>query len=220
MDALRVIIHTNDNYSPESEYAHKYGGSPTFMDELPLCDVCKVPLTLIFQFDLADPKLSFLQLEKLKYLPILSCISCDLSYVGQLMYRFDNTSIQVLSSDAVQSFGDFSEDCPERKITLEPIPSDQLLEDYSSYEEWQKHMSKIDIPKHQLGGNPYWVQNDVHLSCPECGAEMRFLGQVDSHVWFTDEPLMAFGHEFGDMGILYIHYCDNCNILSTGADCY
>ncbi|KPK82097.1 MAG: hypothetical protein AMS25_03775 [Gemmatimonas sp. SM23_52] len=81
-------------------------------------------------------------------------------------------------------------------------------------------MDVLERPKHQAGGAPFWVRYEEEVACPECGSRMRLLGQVDSEVWPASEPRMNAGHMFGDMGLLYIHYCDECNILATGGQCY
>ena len=51
----------------------------------------------------------------------------------------------------------------------------------------------------KLGGFPDWIQGSETPTC--CGWEMQFYGQLDS-----------IGGEFclGDVGMIYVFYCENC----------
>lgn len=219
-EGLRIRILRDSPYVPPADYQHKYGGQPTFAETLPQCDVCQRPLKLLFQFDLSDPRLGFLKLSKLDFLPVPSCVDCDLAYAGQLFYRVEGGEISILGSDATEGFENWHTACPERNVSLEVIPEDEQPSSYPSREAWEESMHASERPKHQLGGTPFWVQYEEEVACPECGSRMRLLGQVDSEVWPASESGMNAGHMFGDMGLLYAHYCDGCNILATGGQCY
>lgn len=217
---LRITILRDKAFSLAEGYKHKYGGGPTFMGPLPDCKVCQQPLKLLFQFDLSDPQLRFLDLPKLSFLPVLSCVDCDLAVVGELFYKAHAGEIEVLHSDAVMRSEEWTTACPERNILMSPVPQEQCPSHYESIEAWRDFMEYCKVPKHQLGGTPYWVQDERQVPCPECSRPMRFLGQVDSETWAVPGWETFAGHMFGDMGILYIHYCDECNILGTGGQCY
>jgi hypothetical protein len=52
--------------------------------------------------------------------------------------------------------------------------------------------------RHQLGGEPMWVQGDETPVCPDCGNRMTFYGQLDS---INDEFNLA------DCGLIYVFVC-------------
>lgn len=54
--------------------------------------------------------------------------------------------------------------------------------------------------RHQLGGEPHWLQGDATPTCPECGERMTFYGQLDS---INDDIALA------DVGIVYVFVCFN-----------
>jgi hypothetical protein len=54
--------------------------------------------------------------------------------------------------------------------------------------------------RHQLGGEPTWVQADETPTCRECGERMSFYGQLDS---INDEMVLA------DAGLVYVFVCFN-----------
>ena len=56
--------------------------------------------------------------------------------------------------------------------------------------------------RHQIGGEPYWLQKDETPSCPKCGRAMTFVAQIDS----LNDSVM-----FKDMGMLYVFYCFLCH---------
>ena len=74
----------------------------------------------------------------------------------------------------------------------------------------------------KLGGVPDWEQGAEWPSCPECNEQMVFVGQLDS----LEDDSDANPHRrdavhgdqhfmFGDVGMLYIFICWNCNETKT-----
>jgi uncharacterized protein YwqG len=59
----------------------------------------------------------------------------------------------------------------------------------------------ISIAKNgdKLGGWPYWIQGAEYPDCPECGARMEVVFQLDSN---NNLPFM-----FGDVGCGHITQC-------------
>jgi hypothetical protein len=55
--------------------------------------------------------------------------------------------------------------------------------------------------RHQIGGEPCWIEEEETPTCPRCGKEMTFLAQIDSI-----SPEVSFG----DVGIVYVFYCFDC----------
>jgi hypothetical protein len=54
--------------------------------------------------------------------------------------------------------------------------------------------------RHQLGGEPTWLEGDATPTCRECGERMTFYGQLDS---ISDDLVLA------DAGLVYVFVCFN-----------
>ena len=55
--------------------------------------------------------------------------------------------------------------------------------------------------RHQLGGHPDETQKVEYPSCPGCGEDMTFYGQLDS---INDDFVL------GDAGIVQVYVCFDC----------
>jgi uncharacterized protein YwqG len=55
--------------------------------------------------------------------------------------------------------------------------------------------------RHQLGGEPTFIQEEEHSICPDCGEQMTFYAQIDS---INDDVCLA------DCGIVYVFVCFDC----------
>ena len=69
----------------------------------------------------------------------------------------------------------------------------------------------------KLGGQPDWEQYDETPSCTQCREPMTFVAQVDSiehedrhnpHSISAVSPEQQY--TFGDVGLLYLFFCENC----------
>ncbi len=60
---------------------------------------------------------------------------------------------------------------------------------------------------HQVGGEPFWLDEEVVPRCTSCRSPMQFLLQLDS------DP--DVGLHFGDAGMLYAFQCGDCRELAT-----
>jgi len=216
---LRITILRDTPFDPAARFAHKYGGRSLIVDPLPACSACRRPLKLSFEFDMRDPLLSFLELPVERF-PILTCCDCDLSYAGNLFYVVEPRRIQVLSSDATQSFQAWDTSFPESSIQIAPVPVEQRPDTYESEDAWDEAIRFAHFAKHQLGGKLLLVQDEHEMPCPRCNRNMQMLGQVDSETWNYGEDHRNHGHMFGDMGILYVGFCRACGIFGTGGECY
>jgi uncharacterized protein YwqG len=56
--------------------------------------------------------------------------------------------------------------------------------------------------RHQLGGEPFFLQEEAFPSCPSCNKKMTFYAQLDS---INDEFQIA------DCGMVYVFICFYCN---------
>jgi uncharacterized protein YwqG len=65
--------------------------------------------------------------------------------------------------------------------------------------------------RHQLGGNPNFIQEEVYPVCHECNNSMSFYGQLDS---IDDEHCIA------DCGMVYVFICFHCNLAQAFIQSY
>jgi uncharacterized protein YwqG len=56
--------------------------------------------------------------------------------------------------------------------------------------------------RHQIGGEPQFLQQEEFPSCSNCGKTMTFYAQLDS---LNDEYIIA------DCGMIYVFICFDCN---------
>jgi hypothetical protein len=55
--------------------------------------------------------------------------------------------------------------------------------------------------RHQLGGQPNFIQREDYPICPDCGNSMTFYAQIDS---INDDICLA------DCGMVYVFVCFDC----------
>ncbi|MCP4162962.1 MAG: hypothetical protein GY760_23110 [Deltaproteobacteria bacterium] len=84
---------------------------------------------------------------------------------------------------------------PPFKLKLEPLNKE--AENLSPFK-WAD--DKIGT-RHQLGGEPTFLQGEDIPICSECGKSMSFYGQLDS---INDEYIIA------DCGMIYVFVCFDC----------
>ena len=79
----------------------------------------------------------------------------------------------------------------------------------------------------KFGGEPYWIQGDESPSCRHCGEPMTFVAQIDSlehqsaHNRNRRDPLSGDQHfMFGDVGMIFVFFCDDCSEPETVFQCY
>jgi hypothetical protein len=68
----------------------------------------------------------------------------------------------------------------------------------------------------KLGGEPDWCQNPEVPDCPACKSLMSFVGQLDSieHKESHNPNQMPYKEQqymFGDVGMIYLFICFDCN---------
>ena len=55
--------------------------------------------------------------------------------------------------------------------------------------------------RHQLGGIPSWIQQEMTPDCPGCSRRMTFYGQLDS---------IGDTIDIADCGMIYVFLCFDC----------
>ena len=62
----------------------------------------------------------------------------------------------------------------------------------------------------KIGGQPIWIQDDEHPTCPKCGKTMKFVVEIQTNEELSNNiDTLAFG----DDGKLYVFSC--CNNITT-----
>ena len=77
---------------------------------------------------------------------------------------------------------------------LRPEPLSPEAESLPGFEWAPEDVGK----RHQLGGDPQWLQAEGPPVCAECGQKMTFYGQLDS---INDDIVLA------DCGLVYVFVC-------------
>lgn len=78
----------------------------------------------------------------------------------------------------------------------------------------------------KLGGDPEWIQDEETPTCPDCGAAMVFVGQIDSVEHDAPEnplrrdALAVKDYMFGDVGMIYVFFCYDCCRPAAVHQCY
>lgn len=90
------------------------------------------------------------------------------------------------------------------------MPSDVSLVELESArwrcQEWGQSNNRQNLSR--VGGAPSWVQSDMYPECIDCGAEMRFVMQLDSTLPTTDGGILLWGSG----GMLYTFWCATCRV--------
>jgi hypothetical protein len=165
------------------------------------CGSCGRHLFTLFEYNLHDPRLAFLNLRG-EQLRVAMCPT-DTSLGERVFTEVDTFGKSAWSNEngeQVEPLDDLNdwEDTP-------PLPSDQLVlgnarrtpfETQAAY--WQKRLS-------QIGGYPEWVQYPDYPQCPNCQQTMVFIGQLE----LAD---IAENVE----GMIYAFLCAECGVAATG----
>jgi hypothetical protein len=200
-------------YSSPPVYVHKYGGIPSSGATLPACSGCGGHLHLLFQIDLADPNLNYLELGKLDYFFILTCLNCA-SYWEPMYYRLEDKGqeVVVLQEEPRMCVRQYPDILEEHSVSYRPLKDDE----YPLTEDVLFRLLEHE-GKHQLGGMPTWVQREEHIPCIACSGEMEYIAMADSELYIGESGFRERGHMFGDEGILYTFVCRRCGIFATKA---
>jgi hypothetical protein len=190
---------------------HRYGGIPSNGIKLPKCNGCHQYHHLLFQIDLRDKNLEYLDLKDQEFLFIISCLNCA-TYDAPMYYSIKNhKEIEILK------------EIPHKYVSEYPVPLDDYPVICKMLNKNEYPISEdgifYKIPKqrgnHQLGGKPLWIQDVEHIKCIRCNNEMSYLAMIDTEYYIDKNGFREKGHMFGDGGILYEFVCRKCNIFSS-----
>ncbi len=89
---------------------------------------------------------------------------------------------------------------PPFKLVPQP-----LSDDAASFPKFKWAPPEVGT-RHQLGGEPSFLQKAIKPKCAECGKEMTFYGQLDS---INDDICLA------DCGMIYVFVCFDCFTVNS-----
>jgi hypothetical protein len=181
------------------------------------------PLLRLLQLDMADPRLGF-DGNPGDLLPLLFSWSCEMSQ-SPVTYRVkSNTAIELMIYRRGNAYDDFPyarypSHFPERIAALVPIPAtDQdAIRDINSGgldpADLPAGWRDLNVPRHQVGGEPFFVQPWVSLECPSCNRSMPFLASVGDD---TGTPEGLTGNRFVQT---CFSYCRSCRVVGARQQC-
>ena len=99
---------------------------------------------------------------------------------------------------------------PEYRVRLERVPPGEK----AVAEEYPENLGK----RTKLGGKPIWIQGEQVPDCPSCQQPMAFIAEIDS---FDHDGYGGKGpYMFGDVGMIYVFYCEECGEAEAVVQCY
>lgn len=183
----------------KTEDIHTSGSVQVFRPMKEQCHWCGRPLIALFDCDLRDPRLTFLDARR-KRLCIPLCVNCslqgehifmDVDSEGHARWStFQQEHPRILDLNLYRN----DEPVAERHLIVGPARNP--VETVAQY--WDEGLS-------QLGGHPEWVQYPEYPCCPTCKHTMLCIGQLG----LTDmQP--------GTEGMIYAFFCSDCGKATTG----
>ncbi len=232
-----LVPHVRTAYIPTVEErdgelgATKFGGRPWLAadEEWPLCENCGGRLQLFLQLDLGSiPKPAQEQFGSEGLLQLFYCTNSDplcevdceayFPYAKSVVARWVPDPSAPSRDDAAGPDEPHAprlvtgwtphDDIPNWEeadyalgVELDDETSDQLIE------------SGLPVVGDKLGGWPAWVQGVEYPDCRECGAQMKYVFQIDSN---DNVPFM-----FGDVGAGHLSRCPaHPEVLAFGWACH
>lgn len=169
------------------------------------CGVCGGPLHRLLTLDPVPPGLGVSPTR----LTLATCLSCLGWEAPSLAYRHDAEGLPVSL--------DLKETRVQPQFPSPPLRAAQVrLASTPPRWRWQDWaMSNERENLHRLGGYPAWIQAAEYPECPDCGAPMPFVLQLDSYLSTEDGGEWLWGNG----GIAYVFWCDSCRVSAAFWQC-
>jgi hypothetical protein len=181
------------------------------------------PLLRLLQLDMADPRLG-LNGNPGDLLPLLFSWSCEMSQSPVIYRMASSAAIELMISRRGKAYDDFPYTeypsyFPERIAALAPISAAEqgAIRDLNSGRldpsDLPANQRDLHVPRHQVGGEPFFVQPWVSLDCPSCNRSMPFLASVGDD---TGTPEGLTGNRFVQ---ICFSYCRPCRVVGARQQC-
>ena len=204
--------------------ASKFSGTVALRqgESWPLCPNCKRPMQLFLQLNAADLPEGFTAPWGEGLLQFFYCTTskplCEIDCEAYAPFA-QSTLLRVLPLDQASAVARPPREAfPAKRIVgweiLDDLPGWEELRNFGFADGDAEEVMNAGYPheRDKLSGWPAWVQGVEYPQCPDCGAEMKMLFQIDSN---DNLPYM-----FGDAGCGHITYCEkHPRVLAFGWAC-
>ena len=162
------------------------------------CGWCGRNLTSLFTIDLHNEDMKFLGFEgdKLNISTCIDCVCYDNVYTD---IDTDGNAYWSRYNAEADNSDDYEED-----EELEECEDNKLYLDINAKSDNYASNQFLDVRFTKIGGMPAWIQDSAYPKCPQCGEEMKFIGQV------SGEDIRDYAE-----GIYYGFVCKKCMIAAT-----
>jgi len=179
------------------------------------CPNCRKPLLKIFSLDCKDLPVGYAGT-----LHFLFCWTCNIAQKDFLYKHISDNEIELLEFGQGGIVEDFPyEDYPiafeGKKAELQEISKEDQdiihqvnTEQVEEYEINQAHPELI-IPRHQIGGEPYLLNEYRGQKCPQCSQDMKFIAS------FGDSTGGPDGFTNNEYVQTVYQLCESCNTLGA-----
>lgn len=105
----------------------------------------------------------------------------------------------------------------EYRVTLSPVAEGESAIDL-------EYPDDLGL-RSKMGGEPTFIQGGEVPNCSACGQRLHFIAQIDSieHNWITNPHAHKVKEQhfmFGDVGMIFVFFCFNCNQPSCMLESY
>jgi len=208
-------------FTNRSRFAHTFCGEHSIPGAQ--CPNCRKPLLRMLTLDTADRRLG-LQGLAVPRLHLLFCWTCNLAQ-GEASYRLlADGGVRFVKHRRGGVARDFPYPnhprfFPGSRFVPEPVPAaeSRILGKLNSGELRSIDLRKADrhlaTPRHQIGGQPYFVQGPPSAECPRCNGPMTFLASIG------DETLDGAGFTGNSFVQVLFLLCEKDRIITTLQQC-
>ena len=187
------------------------------------CPNCNKKLLRFLKVDLGDSQIEP-KLIGVRFVSLLYCWTCNISQ-GHFFYQLaDDNTVRILkySTGGVVSdfpFPNYPEYFPQSFVKLREI-SDEVqnriaLLNHGEADEWliRKEAPWLSKPQHQIGGEPYGIDLDRGMKCPQCGKLMQFFATIADT---APGGISMTGNEY--VQVMY-YLCRKCRTVGAYQQC-
>jgi len=215
------FIHLLDNILPTINFGnHVFCGQHAI--EGAICPNCQKPLLRFLSLDVSN---GFVVGKSLfSQIPLLFCWTCN---IAQAIFSYEicsDNKIKIVQyqKGGVESdfpYSNYPLFFPEKRVQLiqiEPWSQKTVHEvNMKTIDEWNvlQNQPKLVKPQHQVGGEPYLVNEVQNVKCKKCNHLMPFLALIADDSG-TNEGFT--GNEF--VQVLF-HYCLKCGMMAAYQIC-
>lgn len=204
--------------------ASKFSGVAALLpgESWPACPNCSQPMQLFLQLHAADLPDGFAAPWGEGILQFFYCTTskpcCEVQCKAWDPFSH-STLLRIVPATAGSSATQLPATAlPARHIAgwerQDDLPSGEELRSFGFSLEEEEEISESDYSRKgdKLAGWPFWLQSMEYPECPECGAGMKLLFQIDSNG--------NLDYMFGDAGCGHLTYCEkHPHVLAFGWAC-